>query len=127
MGYPEPRKTAFSLEVDQPVDQLADAGCFAIDPIDVAEGATGGVVIDVDEEEFLEAKQSGALGAIALQDDSGVIGAVHAEGGANGVRSRQGAMNNRNVVGRDEVSSLAHLLEQLSHREDAADGVPIGA
>ena len=111
---------------DQPVDELADAGGAAVDPVQVAPGVAGGVVVDIDDEKPVEAAQAGASQAVALQQNGGVVGAVNAQGGADGIGVGQGAVDGGNAVGGDQIGALAHLLEQHAHGQDAAHGIAVG-
>ena len=69
--------------LDKPVDQLADAGGLAIDPVEMTPRAAAGVVIDVDDRESFEAAQPRALQAVAFQQNGRVVGAVDAQRGAD--------------------------------------------
>jgi hypothetical protein len=108
------------------MDQFAYAGRFPIDPIDVGKHAAAGVMVDVYEEELLEALEPCAFEPITLKQNRRIIRAVDAVRGANGICSRHGAVDNGNAVGGDKVGTLAHLLEQHAHSEDAAHGVAVG-
>ena len=94
--------------LDEPVYQLAHAGGIAIDPVELGKGAAGGVMIDVDEEKRLQAAQPGAIQAVALQQNRGVIGAVNAHDAADGISAGQGAVSEGNAIGGDQVGALAH-------------------
>ena len=83
------------------------------------------MVIDVDEEELFEAAQPGALKAVALEQDSRVVGAVDAQAGANGFCAGKIAEVGGDAIGSDKINALAHLLEQHSHGKDAAYGVAV--
>ena len=49
------------------------AGGVAVDPVEMGEGATAGVVIDVDEKEVFQAAQTGTAEAVALEQDLSLI------------------------------------------------------
>ena len=85
------------------------------------------MVVDVDDEEALEAAEAGALDAVAFEQNGRVIRTVDAQGGADGAGLGKAAKDGGNAVGGDQVGALAHLLKQHAHGEDAADGVAVGA
>ena len=59
---------------------LAAGGRASIEPVDLAVAGVAGMVIDVDDEEPIEAGDAGARQVAALHDDRGVELAVDAVG-----------------------------------------------
>ena len=82
-------------------------------------------MIDVDEEKRLQAAQPGAIEAVALQQNRGVIGAVNAHDATDGLSAGQGAVSGGNAIGGDQVGALAHGFQQHAHSQHGAHSVAV--
>src|SRR5580765_4567905 len=105
--------------------QLANTGSFTVNPVEVAELLSAGVVVDIDNEELLQAAQLGTFQPVALPHDDCVVRSMHAHCAPNPVGSWKLAIDIVNSVGRHKISSLAHLLKQHTHRQRRSDSVTI--
>ena len=101
-----------------------------VDPVDGAEEAAAGVVIDVDEGAVFEAEEAGAGYAVAFEQDCGGASAgidvVGGWGMADSANVGQREIGSRDWVGEYDVGLTAELIEDLGEREDGAYGVPVG-
>ena len=108
------------------MNHLSHAGGTAVDPVDVAEVAPRGVVIDIDVEERFQPAQPGALQPVAFEQDHRVVRSVDAHRGANRVGAGQTAVDGRDSVGGNQVGALAHLLQQHARGQHGAHRVAVG-
>src|SRR6185437_8449487 len=107
------------------MDELADAGRGAIDPVEAGVGPAAGMVVDVDEEERVETVNPGAANSVALQQNYGIVRTTDAHGGADAAGAGQPTVDGGDAVGCDQIGSLAHLFEQYAHGQHAADGIAV--
>ena len=70
-------------------------------------------MVDIDQKKIFQPLQPGALHAIALQDDGGIVVAGHLWSVRNDFRIRQRLVNDRDGIGQDDVGGLAHFAQYL--------------
>ena len=83
------------------------------------------MVIDIDQEEIFETVQSGALQAIAFQQNHRVVRTFHALRDVNLIDAGQLTVMSRNSVCRHQVGSLAHLLQHHSQRQHRSNRIAV--
>ena len=75
------------------------------------------MVIDADQELIFQPLQPGALHAVTFQDDGGIVIAIYLYSMCDGFRMRQRLVDDWDGIGQDDISSLAHLAQNLGERE----------
>jgi hypothetical protein len=80
----------------------------------MCERAATDVMIDADEKPILEAFEAGALDAVALENDCGVVVAVDPIGLHYAVSEWQSLVDARNDIMEHHVGVLAHAPENLA-------------
>ena len=109
----------------QPINEFGGSARRGIDPVHVGKRAAAGVVIDVDEELLLQTAKMGALYAIALQHDGGLVMPVDGGGVNHAFCEWQWLVNHRNWVVQHNFGLLAQLMKDLRAGQHRADGVAI--
>jgi len=113
------------------IDHGSDCAGVLVDPVDGAEGAAAGVMVDVDEGAGFEAEEAGAGDAVALEDDDGGgavwVYVVGGGGVMDAMEIGQGAVDEGDGVGEDDVGFAAELVEHFGESEDGAYSITIRA
>ncbi len=93
------------------VDHGGDGAGVLVDPVEIGEVAAAGVMVDVDEATVIEAEESGALDAVALEEDGRDAGVGNDVGDRGGVMDAfdvgEGAVDEGDRVGEDDVGLAA--------------------
>ncbi len=89
------------------------------------------MVVDVDEGAAFETEESGAVDAVAFEQDGGSVAVgvdvVCGGGVVDAIQVGKGAVGGGNGVGEDDIDLTAELVEYLGEGKDGADGVAVGA
>jgi hypothetical protein len=102
-----------------------------VDPVDEAEGAAAGVMIDVDEGAAFEVEEAGAGDAVTFEQDggdgSGWVDLRGRDGVMDAVEVGKCGVGGRDGIGEEDVGLAAELVENFGEGEDGADGVTVWA
>ncbi len=83
-------------------------------------------MIDADEKAILETFEARAMDAVALENNRGLVIAVHAIGLQDLIGEGQGAVDSGNAVVQHDVGLLAHGAQDLAAGEGRSDRIAIG-
>src|SRR5258708_28216276 len=96
-----------------------------IDPVHIRERPAADVMIDADEEAVFEALQPGAMNAVTLENNRGVVVAGNSVGLQHLICKRQRAIDSRYAIVQYHIGLLAHGAQHLAARQRRSNGIAI--
>ena len=112
-------------QAGQPVNQFGGGHHRGIDPVDVGKIAAAGMMVNVDEEAFFQSLEQRAPGAVAFEQDDGIV-----RGDGIGLNDAIGEgkvlVNARDAVVHDDFGVLAHDAQNLATGKGRANAVSVG-
>ena len=98
---------------------------MGIDPVDVGERTSADMMIDADQKAIFETVEAGAMDAVALKNDRGLVAASDAAGLHHFIRKWKRPVDAGYAVVQHDVGLLAHRAQNLAAGERRTDSVAI--
>ena len=110
------------------VEHHLAAGCRrGVEPVQLAIPGVAGMMVDVDDEEPIEARDAGPRQIAAFHDDRGVEVAFDVVGNLDLGHAPERHQRRRRRVAVDDMDVLAERAQRVSHGELGADRVAVGS
>jgi hypothetical protein len=100
---------------------------MGVDPIDIREWPAAQVMIDTDQKSGLQTLESGALNAVAFEDDRSLVIAIYPIGLHHAIGKRQPLVDARNRIIEHDIGFFAKAAKNFTTSKSGPDGIAIWA